>query len=62
MPMMNVDDDDELSYLWTKVKFVQKYMVINNCSYELAEQEFHRWIEGLMYSRIEHANKMLNSR
>ena len=29
---------------------------------EDAEKEFHRWIEGLMYSRIERINKMLNAR
>ena len=53
-------DDDELAYLWTKVKFVQKYMSKNNCTFEVAEHEFHSWIEGLMDSRIEQANKMLN--
>lgn len=59
---MNLDDKDELNYLMTKVKFVQKYMSKNNCTYEVAEREFHNWIEGLMDSRIERANKMLNSR
>jgi hypothetical protein len=59
---MNLDDRDELNYLMTKVKFVQKYMSKNNCTYEVAEREFHNWIEGLMDSRIERANKMLNSR
>lgn len=59
---MSLDDRDELGYLWTKLKFVQKYMNRNNCSYEVAEHEFHEWIEGLMDSRIELANKMLNSR
>jgi hypothetical protein len=29
---------------------------------EDAEKEFHRWIEGLMYSRIERINKMINAR
>ena len=58
---MSLDDSDELAYLWTKVKFIQKYMSKHNCSYEVAEQEFHTWIEGLMDSRIERANKMLNS-
>jgi hypothetical protein len=57
---MSLDDTDELSYLWTKVKFIQKYMGKNNCSYEVAEREFHSWIEGLMDSRIERANRMLN--
>lgn len=54
------DDNDELAYLWTKVKFIQKYMSKNNCTFEVAEREFHSWIEGLMDSRIERANKMLN--
>jgi hypothetical protein len=58
---MSLDDSDELAYLWTKVKFIQKYMSKHNCSYEVAEHEFHTWIEGLMDSRIERANKMLNS-
>ena len=58
---MSLDDSDELAYLWTKVKFIQKYMSEHNCSYEVAEREFHIWIEGLMDSRIERANKMLNS-
>jgi hypothetical protein len=34
----------------------------HDCNYEVAEHEFHIWIEGLMDSRIELANKMLNSR
>jgi hypothetical protein len=55
------DDEDELNYLCTKVKFIQKYMTKNNCSYEVAEREFQSWIEGLMYSRIELSNKILNS-
>lgn len=59
---MSLDDRDELNYLWTKVKFVQKYMSRNHCSYEDAEREFHLWIEGLMDSRIEQANRMLNAR
>jgi hypothetical protein len=57
---MSFDDSDELAYLWTKVKFIQKYMIKNNCTFEVAESEFHSWIEGLMDSRIERANKMLN--
>jgi hypothetical protein len=60
---MSVDDSDELAYLWTKVKFVKRYMTKNSCSnLEDAEKEFHGWIEGLMYSRIERINKMLNAR
>jgi hypothetical protein len=59
--LMSLDDSDELAYLWAKVKFIQKYMNKHNCSYEIAEHEFHIWIEGLMDSRIERANKMLNS-
>ena len=59
--LMSLDDSDELAYLWTKVKFIQKYMSTNNCNFETAEREFHSWIEGLMESRIEQANKMLNS-
>jgi hypothetical protein len=59
--IMSLDDSDDLAYLWTKVKFIQKYMSKYNCSYEAAEREFHIWIEGLMDSRIERANKMLNS-
>jgi hypothetical protein len=59
---MSLDDKDELNYLSTKVKFINKYMSKNNCSFEDAEREFHSWIEGLMDSRIEQANKMLNAR
>lgn len=58
---MDMDDGDELAYLWTKVKFVQKYMSANNCSFDVAEKEFRRWIDGLMDSRIELSNRMLNS-
>lgn len=58
---MSLDDGGELGYLWTKVKFVQKYMSRNDCTFEVAEQEFHRWIEGLMDSAIEQRNRMLNS-
>lgn len=57
---MSLDDRDELAYLWTKVKFVQKYMLKNNCTFEVAEKEFHHFIDGLMDSRIERANRMLN--
>jgi hypothetical protein len=60
---MSVDDSDELAYLWTKIKFVNRYMAKNTCSnLEDAEKEFHGWIEGLMCSRIERINKMLNAR
>jgi hypothetical protein len=58
---MSVDDRDELAYLWTKVKFVQKYMSRNNCTFEDAEKEFHVFIDGLMDSRIERSNRMLNA-
>ena len=59
---MSLDDNDELAYLWTKIKFIQKYRVKNkNSTLEDAEKEFHIWIEGLMESRIEQANKMLNA-
>lgn len=54
-------DGDELGYIWTKLKFVQKYMDSNNCTFEAAEREFHKWIEGLMDSRIDLSNRMLNS-
>jgi hypothetical protein len=60
---MSYNDHDELAYLWTKVKFVQKYMSKNkNSTLEDAEREFHNWIEGLMESRIEQANKVLNTK
>ena len=54
---MSLDDSDELAYLWTKVKFIQKYMSKHDCNYEVAEREFHIWIEGLMDSRIEPAKQ-----
>jgi hypothetical protein len=61
--IMYYNDNDELAYLWTKVKFVQKYMNKNkNSTLEDAEREFHNWIEGLMESRIEQANKVLNTK
>ena len=60
---MSLDDDDELGYLWTKVKFVQKYMSKNeNSTLEDAEREFHKMINGLLDSRIEQVNKMLNAK
>jgi hypothetical protein len=60
---MYYNDNDELAYLWTKVKFVQKYMSKNkNSTLDDAEREFHNWIEGLMESRIEQANKTLNTK
>jgi len=60
---MSLDDDDELAYLWTKVKFVQKYMSKNeNSTLEDAEREFHKLIDGLLDSRIEQVNKMLNAK
>jgi hypothetical protein len=33
-----------------------------NSTLEDAEKEFHNWIEGLMESRIEQANKVLNTK
>jgi hypothetical protein len=59
---VSLEDSDELNYLSTKAKFIQKYMNKTGCTYEIAEREFHDWIEGLMDSRIELANKMLNAR
>jgi hypothetical protein len=60
---MYYDDNDELAYLWTKIKFVQKYMNKNkNSTMEDAEREFQSLIEGLMASRIERANKILNAK
>ena len=60
---MYCDDTDELAYLWTKIKFVKKYLNKNkSSSIGDAEKEFQRLIEGLMVSRIEQANKILNSR
>jgi hypothetical protein len=60
---MYYDDSDELAYLWTKIKFVQEYMNKNkSSSIGDAEKEFQRLIEGLMASRIEQANKILNAR
>jgi hypothetical protein len=57
------DYDDELGYLWTKVKFVRKYMRKNeNSTLEDAEREFHNLINGLLESRIERVNKMLNAK
>jgi hypothetical protein len=58
---MGLNDADELGYIWTKLKFVQKYMAKHNCTFEAAEREFHRWIEGLMDSRIDLSNRMLNA-
>jgi hypothetical protein len=60
---MHYDDNDELAYLWTKIKFVQKYMNKNkNSTIDDAEREFQSLIEGLMDSRIEQANKILNAK
>lgn len=60
---MYYSDNDELVYLWTKVKFVQNYMSKNkNSTLDDAEREFHNWVEGLMDSRIEQANKILNAK
>lgn len=58
---MSLDDGDQLAYSWTKVKLVQKYMSANNCSLDVAEQELCSWIDGLMDSRIELSNHMLNA-
>jgi hypothetical protein len=59
---MYYNDNDELAYLWTKIKFVQNYMSKNkNSTLDDAEREFHNWVEGLMDSRIEQANKILNA-
>ena len=60
---MYYSDNDELAYLWSKVKFVQNYMSKNkNSTLDDAEREFHNWVEGLMDSRIEQANKILNAK
>jgi hypothetical protein len=60
---MSLDDDDELAYLWTKVKFIRKYMnKPENPTFEDAEREFHDLIDGIMDSRIEVINKLINLR
>jgi len=59
---MSLDDSDELAYLWIKVKYIQKCMTKNKVTFESAEEEFHNWIDGLMESRIERVNKMLNAK
>ena len=58
---MSHEDRDELAYLWTKVKFVQKYVRASECTFEVAERKFHHFIDGLMESRIERSNRMLNA-
>jgi len=60
---MSIDDNEELAYLWSKIKFIRHFMKENtNSSYEEAEKEFDKWIQGLMESRIESTNRMLNSK
>lgn len=57
-------DEDELGYIWMKVKYVQKYMKNNpGSSVEDAEKEFLGWIDGFgIDSRIELNNRMMRSR
>jgi hypothetical protein len=45
---MSYEDNGELAYIWTKIKFIYKYRSKNeNSTLEEAEREFHKWIEGL---------------
>jgi hypothetical protein len=57
-------DDDELGYIWMKVKFTQKYLKNNpGKTPEDAEKEFLEWIDGLgMDSRIERNNRFMRSK
>jgi len=57
-------DDDELGYIWMKLKFTQKYLKNNpSKTPEDAEKEFLEWIDGLgMDSRIERNNRFMRSK
>jgi hypothetical protein len=55
---MYYDDNDELAYLWTKIKFVQKYMNKNkNSTMDDAEREFQSLIEGLWPAELNEQTK-----
>lgn len=57
-------DNDELGYIWMKVKFTRKYLKSNpSKTPEEAEKEFLEWIDGLgMDSRIERNNRFMRSK
>jgi len=56
-------DEDELGYIWMKVKFTQKYLKNNpGMTPEDAEKEFLEWIDGLgMDSLIETSNRFMRA-
>ena len=53
-------DDDELGYMWMKVKYTQKYLKANpDKTAEDAEREFLEWVDGLgIDSMIEMSNRV----
>jgi hypothetical protein len=57
-------DEDELGYIWMKLKFTHKYMRSNpGKTAEDAEREFLEWIDGLgIDSRIERSNRMMRTK
>jgi len=57
-------DEDELGYMWMKVKFTQKYMKANpDKTAEDAEREFLEWIDGFgIDSMIETNNRVSRSK
>lgn len=57
-------DEDELGYIWMKLKFTQKYLRGNpGKTPEDAEREFLEWIDGLgMDSRIERNNRLMRAK
>lgn len=53
-------DDDELGFMWMKVKYMQKYLKANHDKTpEDAEKEFLEWVDGFgMDSMIEKSNRV----
>ncbi len=56
-------DEDELGYIWMKLKFTRKYLRNNpGKTMEEAEKEFLTWVDGFgIASRIEKNNRFMRS-
>ena len=53
-------DQDDLGYMWMKVKYTRKYLKANpGKTVEDAEREFLEWVDGFgMDSMIEKSNRV----
>jgi hypothetical protein len=56
-------DDDELGYMWMKLKYTQKYLRANpDKTAEDAEREFLQWVDGFGIDSLIEMNNRVSRR